>query len=369
LDTEAAAPREIAPGMVEIRIGKSPKHLRYEQLLSQTVGNQPVGDIAAALVWGLTPDFGEALTHSCATSTAGIASHPYLMDALKQPLGNKPLWFEAQDVEADLKRGMLASYPAGERLLEVIQAAEGKVWRLATHVFACADRDLARLKAIYGPTRARLHEVPNGVALDETPFTAPDARRRLQSRVGLAGRITALFMGSWHQPNIEALEDILAAATSAPEIRFVVLGSVCWAVKDRPVPENVDLIGQVETQVRNDLLAAAHVALNPMRSGSGTNLKMLDYFASGIPVISTAFGARGLRVEEGKHLFIQETGDLHQALRQFAATEQLSVDRMVFAARALVEAQYSWETIARNFLRDLEADGAAKGSRSLGAAR
>ncbi|GHD12828.1 glycosyltransferase family 4 protein [Tianweitania populi] len=356
LNDRPAPPREIAPGMVEIRIAKSATHLRTEQMLSQTVGNQPVGDIAAALASRLTPDFQQALADSCATSVAGIASHPYLVEPLKQALNTKPLWFEAHNVEADLKRDMLAGHPAGERLLDIVQAAEGKAWRLASHVFACTTRDLTRLCEIYGPTRARLHEVPNGVALDEVPFTSPLMRRDLQSRTGLAGRTTALFMGSWHQPNIEALEAILAVAETLPTFRFVVLGSVCLPFKDRPTPANVHLLGQVDNAVRNDLLAAAHVALNPMRSGSGSNLKMLDYFASGIPVLSTAFGARGLSFESGKHFLLLEDKGLREALQWFADADRDALDGMVTAAREQVEAHYSWETIASTFLAELRAN-------------
>ena len=38
-----------------------------------------------------------------------------------------------------------------------------------------------------------------------------------------------------------------------------------------------------------------------MRWGSGTNLKMLDYALAGMPIVSTAFGARGLGLEAGAH--------------------------------------------------------------------
>ncbi|MFN7173813.1 MAG: MlaD family protein, partial [Thermaurantiacus tibetensis] len=38
------------------------------------------------------------------------------------------------------------------------------------------------------------------------------------------------------------------------------------------------------------LLRGADVALNPISSGSGTNLKMLEYFAAGLPVLSTPHG-------------------------------------------------------------------------------
>ena len=353
---EAARPREIASGMVEIRVAKSLRQLRCEQQISELAGKQPVGDIAASLAVGFNPDYQEALANSCATSVAGVACHPYLVNALRDALGTKPLWYEAQDVELELKREMLSSHPAGEGLLREVQQVEGKAWRVATHVFACAKRDLDCLENLYGPTRAKLLEVPNGVALEDIRYTPPAMRRRLQDKMGLSnGCLTALFMGSWHQPNIEALEDILDIANSSSTTRFVVVGTVCRPFAGRSIPANVDLLGLVETEVRNDLLAAAHVALNPMRSGSGTNLKMLDYFAAGIPVISTPVGARGLAIEAGKHFIAYENGGLADALHSFAQMDKPRINRMLDDARALVEARYSWEMIAHNFLRDLQA--------------
>ena len=48
-------------------------------------------------------------------------------------------------------------------------------------------------------------------------------------------------------------------------------------------------------------LGLAGAALNPMRWGSGTNLKMLDYALAGTPILSTTFGARGVGFEAGPH--------------------------------------------------------------------
>ncbi len=353
LHDEGAKPREIAPGVVEIRIAKSASHIRAEQLIAEAVGRQPVGDIACAFATDLTPEYAQALAYSCATSRAGIACHPYLVEPLQHALGTKPLWYEAQDVELDLKTRMLANFSAGPRLLSEIERVEKRAWRSASHVMGCASEDLARLTELYGPTRARLHLVPNGVALDEIAFTAPSKRRRLQARTGLTDTPVALFMGSWHQPNLEAVEDIIATARRFLNFRFIVLGSVCHPFAGRAVPANLDVLGQVDAQTRNDCLGAAHVALNPMRSGSGTNLKMLDYFAAGVPVISSKVGARGLAIQAGTHFIEHGTGELAEALSQFEAAPQDQLDQMVNAARTQVEERYSWDTIARNFLGDL----------------
>ena len=60
------------------------------------------------------------------------------------------------------------------------------------------------------------------------------------------------------------------------------------------LPPNVVLAGVVTNVAKRTLLQSADLALNPMRTGSGTNLKIVEYFAAGIPVVSTPFGARGL---------------------------------------------------------------------------
>jgi hypothetical protein len=49
-----------------------------------------------------------------------------------------------------------------------------------------------------------------------------------------------------------------------------------------PVPGNVSSYSKICT-----------VALNPIFQGSGTSLKVLDYLANGLPVITTEFGMRG----------------------------------------------------------------------------
>src|SRR5690606_8697672 len=130
-----------------------------------------------------------------------------------------------------------------------------------------------------------------------------------------------------------------------PATRFIVMGSACMPFRDRKLPPNLHLVGQVDEATRNGLLAAADVALNPMRSGSGTNLKMLDYFAAGIPVISTPFGARGLAIEPDTH-FIASPGGLADALGVMDGLDDARLSAMITSARRLVEAHYSWKVIA-----------------------
>ena len=45
--------------------------------------------------------------------------------------------------------------------------------------------------------------------------------------------------------------------------------------------------------------ASAVAAVVPLRSGSGTRLKILEAMAAGVPVVSTRLGAEGIDADRG----------------------------------------------------------------------
>jgi glycosyltransferase involved in cell wall biosynthesis len=90
-----------------------------------------------------------------------------------------------------------------------------------------------------------------------------------------------------------------------------------------------------------------------MTMGSGTNLKMLEYMAAGVPVISSPLGARGLGVEHGKHGVICEIDEFPLEIKRLRDDPALIVFRTA-AARNLVEGSYDWGLVARKFERELE---------------
>ncbi len=114
-----------------------------------------------------------------------------------------------------------------------------------------------------------------------------------------------LFIGSFrHGPNITALEWFLRhvlprIVEQRPNARLVVAGS-------DPPPRDlfekagraVELLGFVE-DIRAELGRRA-VFVCPVLSGSGVRVKLLEAFASGIPVVSTRIGAEGLARKDGE---------------------------------------------------------------------
>ncbi len=342
----------VAPNLREIRIPKTEAHEQEEANRSKEVGWVPITDIVCGELIRLTPDFEKTLAILAAETDAVIASGPYLIDAIGRAMPHTMLLYEAHNLEIELKRDILPDTPAGRDLLDTVGRVEGACWRDAAMVFACADRDLSSLDKEYGSSAAVQVEVPNGFSPDETPFTGQSDRRALAAALHPKMEKSAIFLGSWHGPNLTAVETILTLAPLFDDVRFLIVGSACLAFKDRPMPENVVCFGIVDEEEKALLLASASVALNPMTEGSGSNLKMLDYFGAGIPVISTHFGARGLSADAGVHFIPAEKNELSMALSQFFAFREAR-EELVSRAKALAVDHYSWDVIGARFLLQL----------------
>ena len=337
---ERTRTRELAPGLRETRIPQSPEHEAEERRLWKRVGI-PVTDLSLTLHHDLTPEFGAAVARACAGADAVVASHPYALPAIPSGL---PLLYEAHNVEVDLKAGMFGD--AAPDLLEAVRDVEAAACARAHMLLCTTAEERARLAELYDidPDRAVL--VPNGADEADAPFTDRETRLRRKRLLGLADSFQALFVGSWHEPNLEAVAAILAAAQAAGPVRFVVCGSAGEAFAERDVPANVDLCGMVDQRFLVATLGIADVAVNPMLSGSGTNLKMLAYALAGLPMISTPIGARGLGLEPGRHYIAAPAEDLAEALVEFRVQDPAAVDERVRAARNHVQATFTWPAIA-----------------------
>ena len=117
---------------------------------------------------------------------------------------------------------------------------------------------------------------------------------------------TMLFLGSFrHVPNQEALDWLMKhvlprVCAERPAARLVIAGSDPPPKYSLPpsVQSAVDMLGFVE-DVREPLSRYA-LFLCPILSGSGVRVKLLEAFASGIPVVSTRLGAEGLASVDGE---------------------------------------------------------------------
>jgi glycosyltransferase involved in cell wall biosynthesis len=304
---------EIAPGVREVRIPRSEAHELREQQVAAEVGTS-LADVLMPELHELTPAYRAAIEREAVDASAVVASHPYVHPIVRG-LG-LPLWYEAQDFELHMKASLYSGKPRGEELTRIVSTMEGTCAREAEAILCASPDDADDLVEEYGVDRARILDVPNGTDGERIAFTAPAARAALRERLAIGPTPLAFFMGSGHWPNIEAVRRIFEFASGMPSVAFIVVGSVCYAFDRRLMPGNVLFLGEVDEVTRDLCLEACHVALNPMEHGSGTNIKMLDYFAAGIPVITTPHGARGLRVNGEEECLVRAIGAFPKAIAE-----------------------------------------------------
>jgi hypothetical protein len=198
--------------------------------------------------------------------------------------------------------------------------------------------------------------VANGINLQR--FHGIEAHRSTtRMRLGIADNVRVfIFTGSKWGPNREAyqyLQDFAsghAAWLEAERVHILVVGDVVAEPFRRP---GFTATGSVETV--EPYFAAADAALNPITSGAGTNVKMGEFIALRLPIVSTTFGTRGFDIEDGvsgfvfdkeglapvlktvRGLFDEDPGRLRRVADQAYARNESVVD-MDVCARGLVSA-------------------------------
>ena len=344
---------EIAPGLTEIRVPKTARHQLAEAALEAELGVS-VGDIHAIGHIEQTPQYLLALRSACREADLVVASHPYLFRAIKA-VYRGAVYYEAHNVEADMKAGLLAGQAAAQPWLRTVAEVECECGEQALGVAVCSADDARRMWELYQWPEHKLVVAPNG-AVTGRPVLSREARPRLRRRLLLPVRPTALFLGSWHGPNLEAVEFIVEAlAPALPEVDFWLLGGVCDAWRGRALPGNVrSWGGGLDETGKWALLQAADLALNPAATGAGSSLKMLEYAVAGLPVLSTRHGCRGLAPELAQHLHMAELEEFEKKMRNMVnlldsdAFEHTSAQ----ALRACADS-HDWQGIAKSWYGQL----------------
>ncbi len=103
------------------------------------------------------------------------------------------------------------------------------------------------------------------------------------------------------------------------------------------------MLGQVP-DIREPLRSHA-VFVCPILSGAGMRVKILEAFASGIPVVSTTLGAEGLAGTHGTHYLLADSPTAFADAAIYLLENSDAAQAMAARARQLVETNYDWASI------------------------
>jgi glycosyltransferase involved in cell wall biosynthesis len=291
----------IADGFTELRVPKTSAHRIKERKWN---GRDPVS-VSDVVNAAMCADNAELVAHYrrlLGQSDVLILEHPYLVALLDVERPRIPVIYEAHNVETVMKTETLSGHPARSPLLTQIAAIEARACDVADRIICVSPEDREMFARRVDP--AKLAVVRN--AVDTKPYLGQD-RRPTEIADVFQGRPVAIFLGSAHPPNLEGVRFIVEElAPRHPAVVFVVVGGAGESFRQQAVPANVLLCGVVSEREKQILLTLADVALNPMRSGGGSSLKVAEYLAAGVPVLSTGTGLRGYDLYAEDHVAIAD---------------------------------------------------------------
>lgn len=185
--------------------------------------------------------------------------------------------------------------------------------------------------------------VPNGVDVD-----------RFRPGEGSGGGIVFVGGTTWF-PNRDALSyfaaEILPLLRERGEdapVRWV--GRASERERSAYGEAGVELTGYVD-DIRPYVQGAGCFVV-PLRVGGGTRLKILDAWAMGKAVVSTAVGCEGLDTRDGENILVRDTAEgFAEAVRSVLHDGALR-RRLGESARATAEQVYSWERIGVDMTRE-----------------
>ena len=232
------------------------------------------------------------------------------------------------------------------KILEIF--LEKITYRYAKLILTVSEKDKDFLIK-YGIHGDDIVVIPNGV--DTEAFTPLLNERNFRNHYNfnLKNFYKVVFVGNMeYLPNWEAayvISSYLAPKilSQIDNVKFLMVGRT--PPKLPPSSSNVIFTGVVGNVA--EFLATSDIAIAPLLHGSGTRLKILEYFSCGLPVVSTSVGVEGLKVEKGVNVLIEDDMDKFSSRIIQLLQDKKFRKSLGSSARKLVVKAYDWREIGK----------------------
>ncbi len=237
-----------------------------------------------------------------------------------------------------------ASWPKSalyRREAKLLSQFEKQVARVVDACLFVSEAEAALFRGHAGSYGHTVYALNNGVDLD---YFSPDAKF---ARVEKLGSPSLVLTGAMdYKPNIDAakwmISDILPRVREAlPDAGFTIVGSSPTSeVKAMGREAGVYVTGRV-ADVR-PYVAAADIAVAPIRIARGVQNKVLEGMAMGKPVVATTHAYTGIHAEAGTDLIIADDAETFASRIMGLMANTPRRQAIAAAGRARMEANYSW---------------------------
>ena len=166
----------------------------------------------------------------------------------------------------------------------------------------------------------------------------------------IAATETMLFTGTMsYEPNRDSVhyfvkEILPLIKIKLPGIKFIIAGANAAAVfPELKGDPSIGIISSPEDmKVHYDL---ANIVVVPLRSGSGTRLKILEAMAMGKPVVTTPIGVEGIEATHEEEILVAKDIKEFAEMVVSLLKDKALAGKISKKARLLIESKYNWDDI------------------------
>jgi len=243
------------------------------------------------------------------------------------------LWDAVDYLSALYRQAARSSRNLPLRLISRLEAPRLAAYeRWLTGQFAAtiviSSNDLALFQAA-NPVASRVHLALTGVPITSVPAIETRARKTLI----ITGTLN-------YHPNVASVlyfvnEILPLIRRDEPDIQLQLVGANPVGAVQALASDQIEVTGFVPSIT--DYLGQATIALAPVVYGSGMQIKVLEAFLTGTPLVATEVALRGLDVRHKEHVLVADTpADFASAVLRLLADPDLRA-RLGAAGRRYVE--------------------------------
>ncbi|MFA5107201.1 MAG: glycosyltransferase [Patescibacteria group bacterium] len=247
--------------------------------------------------------------------------------------------YEAINVDHTLYGGL----DRNSQMVRFMKKQQARAITVANHTLCRSNRDRRQLAGL----NSSRHAI--------TVYRGAIDANAIQFKIRKRKRFRIAFLGhGYYPPNENAIRRL--ATIVLPKLKKLdrrycinIMGPVSEALRNKYSGPGTVFFGGTKNLSRE--LLASDIAVAPILEASGTSLKVLDYLASGLPLVATSVSVRGLHPSVRDACIIEDditayADRIHGIMQNYG-----SYSTMTVRGRKFVERYYHWPRCLEPFLQ------------------
>jgi len=191
----------------EIRIPKTKISAILHHLIDRYTDIKECSAVITSIESIFNKNFRETIRTEIKDVDMLIFVSPFLYTVPRAAMNGKKVIYESYNVEYELMEHSLSGSLIGKQLLKYIFYLEESLIKKSDYIFTVSEEDRIKLAKLYNFDISKVYVSPNGVNSEKYDSIAEGNTSPNNSNI-------CLFIGSYHPPNIEAIESITMFASN-----------------------------------------------------------------------------------------------------------------------------------------------------------